>query len=86
MPDDAFTLYLIYIRDPQTPLDPDTFDGMRRLDDALFLIRTTASRSRVYHSVKWACQPAALLVAPLGDDPKFKGMDAGALNWLRHLD
>ena len=59
---------------------------MRRLDDTLFLIKTTASRSKVYHSVKWACEPAALLVAPLGDDPKFKGMDAEVLKWLRRVD
>jgi hypothetical protein len=86
MEDDAPNLYLIYVRDPQTPLDPDTFAGMRRLDDALFLIKTTASRSKVYHSVKRACEPAALLVALLGDDPKFKGMEAGVLKWLRRLD
>lgn len=77
------TLYLIYLRDPETPLDESEFDGLRRLDDGLYLIRSGQSRSKVYHAVKWATEPQRLLVAPLGDDPKFLGMDSGALKWLR---
>lgn len=84
MPEDAEThLYLIYLRDPRTPLEPAEFSGMRALDDGLFLFASGESRSRVYHAIKRAAQPEGLLVAPLADDPKFKGMEEGALKWLR---
>lgn len=76
-------LYLIYLRGAETPLAPEEFPGMAQLADDLFLLRSAQSRSKVYHSVKWASRPEALLVAPLADDPKFKGMEAGALKWLR---
>ncbi len=87
MPDDgAERLYLIYLREPEEALRTGEFPGMRRLGDELFLMRSALSRSKVYHSIKWATRPEALLVAPLEDDPKFKGMDAGALKWLRAGD
>ena len=70
-------LYLIYVRGAEAPLAPEEFPGMARLGDDLFLLRSALSRSKVYHSVKRASRPEALLVAPLADDPKFKGMEAG---------
>ena len=82
----GYQLYLVYLRDAETALDPSEFDGMRQLDAGLFLIQSDESRSRVYHAVKHATGAEKLLVAPLADDPKFKGMEAGALKWLRQLD
>ena len=51
-------------------------------------LRSALTRSKLYHRIKWQLpEGTALLCAPLGDDPdgwpKFKGMDAGALAWLR---
>lgn len=37
----------------------------------------------LYHSLKAAHHPGRLLMAPLADDPKFKGMADGALKTLR---
>ncbi len=81
--DSGERLYLIYVRGAERPVAPEEFPEMARLADDLFLLRSAQSRSKVYHSVKWASRPEALLVAPLADDPKFKGMEAGALKWLR---
>ena len=51
-------------------------------------MRSPLSRSKLYHRIKWQLPgDAALACAPLADDPdgwpKFKGMAAGALAWLR---
>ncbi len=56
---------------------------MVRLQPGLFLVRTTATQSRLYHAVKRAAQPEALFVGRLDGNPKFKGMTEGALKWLR---
>ncbi|MEN3975945.1 hypothetical protein [Emcibacter sp. SYSU 3D8] len=58
------------------------------LADHLWLVRSSLTRSRLYHATKRQLPAgAALLVAPLDDRPegwpKFKGMTAGALAWLR---
>lgn len=81
--DDEQTLYLIYLGDAATPLKPAEFAALRQLDDGLYLLRSGESRSRVYHAIKRAAQPGRLLVAPLAEAPKFKGMHDGALKWLR---
>lgn len=77
-------LYLVYVeaRDPGAILGD--FDA-RQLADGVFLVATALSRSRLYHAIKHRLTPSRLLVAPLRDDPKFKGMAPGALKWLRKL-
>lgn len=57
--------------------------NVRRLADGLSLVRTDRTRSQLYHDVKRRTRPEKLLVAPLADDPKFMGMEEGALKWLR---
>jgi hypothetical protein len=53
------------------------------LREGLTLIDSPDSRSAVYHGVKGLLPDGtALLVAPLSDDPKFKGMAEGAAAWL----
>ena len=66
----------VEIAEPVQPLEP-----------GLFLVRSERTLSRVYHAVKRQL-PAdtALLVAPLAGAPKFKGMAAGALRWLREAE
>ena len=85
MTDAQNELYLVYLRDPERALDISEFEGLRQLDDRLYLLQTGEDRSRVYHAMKRACGPAGLLVAPLSEAPKFKGMAGGALKWLRNL-
>lgn len=80
-PDDK--LYLIFLRSPEDVLRPEEFAGLRQLDDGLYLLRSSQSRSKVYHAIKRAALPEGLLVASLDDVPKFKGMQEGALKWLR---
>jgi len=42
------------------------------------------TRSQLYHRIKWQLENGSpLLLAPLSDAPKFKGMNPGALKWLR---
>lgn len=76
-------MYILYVDlDDPPPLE---IDGAHfELRPCLHLVDTDATRSRLYHDVKHQL-PAdtALLVAPLADAPKFKGMPAGALNWVR---
>lgn len=84
MTSDDETLYVVW-------LAPERADGdavasgpsVRRLDDGLYLVRSDRTRSQLYHDVKRRTSPEKLLVAPLSDEPKFKGMAAGALKWLR---
>ncbi len=55
-----------------------------RLRDGLYLVQSDETRSKIYHRIKRFLAPdAGLLLAPLADAPKFKGMEPGALNWVR---
>lgn len=69
-------LYLVYARDPA----PETsrLIGGVELEPGMYLVRTEQSRSQLYHAIKRRVSPGVLLVAPLSDLPKFKGMGAGA--------
>lgn len=55
------------------------------LDQGLYLVRTPQTRSELYHAVKRLLNPAKLLVAPLSDLPKFKGMRPGSTVLARSL-
>ena len=74
--------------DPYRPTGYEPLDTLKPVAEGLWLIRSPLTRSKLYHRIKWQLpEGTALLCAPLGDDPdgwpKFKGMDAGALAWLR---
>ncbi|MBA4000085.1 hypothetical protein [Brevundimonas sp.] len=57
-----------------------------RLADGLYIVVSALTRSRLYHRIKREAPPgAALLVAPLADAPKFKGMSRGALAFTRRI-
>jgi hypothetical protein len=61
-------------------LDADLY----ALNATLYLIRTGASQSRVYHAIKRQLPPdTPLIVAMLSEPPKFKGMAAGSTKWVR---
>jgi hypothetical protein len=54
------------------------------LRPGLLLLDSQASRSVVYHALKHHLPAGtALLVAPLADAPKMKGMAEGTTAWLR---
>lgn len=76
-------LYLVFV--PGLSLGPGDVEGWARLSDGLYLIRTDQTRSQLYHSIKRRHDPARLLVAPLSDLPKFKGMRAGAAREAQRL-
>ena len=78
-------LFLVW-HDPDRTIGEELRIALDRFELApgLMLIDSPLSRSRLYHRVKWALPPGtALLVAPLAEAPKFKGMNAGALAWTR---
>lgn len=79
---EATTLYLVHV-DPELAPEAEALPGLRRLAPGLYLAESVQSRSQFYHALKRRLRPARLLVAALADEPKFKGMDAGALAWLR---
>ena len=78
------TLYLVYARGPFTDLAD--VDGAVELDEGLYVIRNSQTRSQLYHAVKRRLSPDTLLVAPLSDLPKFKGMKDGSTRRLGLLD
>ncbi|MEO9526000.1 hypothetical protein [Roseibium sp.] len=54
------------------------------LSPFLALVVTGLSRSTVYHRIKWQLPDGApLLVAPLADAPKFRGLAPGTTKWVR---
>ena len=77
------TLYLVYLRGPSTDLS--AVAGAVELDDGLYLVSSSETRSRLYHAVKRRHAPDKLLVAPLAALPKFKGLKQGALKGARLL-
>lgn len=76
------TLYLVHV-DTDVARHPDPSPDLVELAPGLYLTRSSRSRSQVYHALKRRFEPRRLLVAPLAGDPKFKGMQPGALAWLR---
>lgn len=77
-------LYLVRFEGDDPP--DGIADEAVRLAPGLWLAHSEETRSGIYHRVK-RLLPAGtpLLVAPLADHPKFKGMAPGALAWLRGL-
>jgi hypothetical protein len=78
-------LYLAWLED-------DEVDGSEEgpwtdaflLRPGLLLVRSAEGRSPVYHALKHLSRPgSALLVAPLAEEPKAKGMADGWTSWLR---
>lgn len=63
---------------------PDLPGASIEVDVGHHLVESDWTRSELYHHVKRSLpEGTAVLVAPLRDDPKFKGQRAGVLAWLR---
>lgn len=82
MADARTTLYLVYV-DVDVANHAEPSPDLVELAPGLYLTESGRTRSQVYHAIKWRLQPRRLLVAPLAEDPKFKGMRPGVLAWLR---
>ncbi|GAA0275956.1 hypothetical protein GCM10009127_15740 [Alteraurantiacibacter aestuarii] len=82
-------LYLLWFDNPEgLPSGFDFHGDAQALADGMWLVRSDLTRSKLYHRAKWQLpDDAPLLLAPLADDrdgwPKFKGLEVGALKWLR---
>ena len=75
-----FYLVLAEAADPQAL--QANFDALCLRDD-LYIVYSSMTRSEVYHAVRDLTAPQALMAAPLAGHPKFRGMPAGALKWLK---
>ena len=77
-------LYLVW-HEPERTIEPEVGLALDRFElrAGLIIVDSALTRSKLYHQVKWALPAGtALLVAPLSEPPKFKGMEAGALSWI----
>lgn len=60
------------------------FGGLVHLWPGLALVEAEATQSRVYHDAKWSLPDGCgVVVAILEHQPKFKGVEKGALKWVR---
>lgn len=77
------TVYLAWTAAP-----PDDLTGpwqeARPIAPGLLLFESTESLSVVYHNLKWSLpDDAALIVTPVSQTPKSRGMAPGTTSWLR---
>lgn len=79
---DAPCFYLLFAEGADEQALHANFDAVRMRAD-LYTVYTSMTRSELYHAVRDLTGPKGLLVAPLSAHPKFRGMDAGALKWLK---
>ena len=79
---DTPRFYLLFAEDADETALHANFDAVE-LRPAMYVVHTTMTRSELYHAVRDLTLPKGLLVAPLAAHPKFRGMAAGALKWLK---
>ena len=71
---------------PATPSDDlrGPWQEVRRAAPVLLLVDSGDTLSRVYHELKRALpDDSPLMVVPLAERPKLKGLAAGTQSWLR---
>ena len=75
--------YLAWVDDDLDEVPEGPWEDGFVLRPGLLLLDSDDTRSAVYHAVKWSVPDGrAVLVAPLADDPKAKGMASGLTAWL----
>lgn len=83
------TVFLAWTSDPLPEADLAGLEGpwteLRAAGPGLVLVESTESLSRVYHALKWSLEDedAALIVSPVLERPKLKGLAPGTTTWLR---
>lgn len=64
---------------------PGPWREVIEVGSGLMVLESDESLSRVYHEVKWLLPDGCpLLVAPLAERPKARGVTSGTVSWLRH--
>ena len=75
--------YLAWTAEPPEDLDGPWTEA-RTVGPGLLLIESTEPLSPVYHALKWSLpDDAAIVVVPLHETPKLRGLAPGTTTWLR---
>ncbi len=86
------TAYLVVLPAQDNHDDPSdtvklngaSIEGYCWLSEQMVIVMTDLSRSKLYHAVKRQFDDdRPLLVAPLSQAPKFKGLASGSTKWVR---
>lgn len=76
-------LWLAWVDDELSEVPEGPWEDGFVLRPGLLLLRSDETRSAVYHAVKWSIpEGRAVVVAPLADAPKAKGVAPGLRAWL----
>ncbi len=77
------TVYLAWTSEPPADLEGPWIEA-RQIAPGLLLLDSTESLSVVYHALKWSLPDrSALIVSPVHQTPKSRGMAPGTTAWLR---
>ena len=77
------TAYLAWTAEPPEDLE-GPWEEARVVGPGLLLIDSPEALSPVYHALKWSLpDDAALVVVPLHERPKLRGLAPGTTTWLR---
>jgi hypothetical protein len=83
MKDEGMTVYLAWTSEDLTDL-AGPWHEVRLIAPGLIAVDSSESLSAVYHAIKWSlAREAPLIVVPVHQTPKSRGMAAGTTTWLR---
>ncbi len=83
MKDEGMTVYLAWTSEDLPDLEGPWHEA-RLVAPGLVAVDSTESLSAVYHAIKWSLEgEASLIVVPVHQTPKSRGMAAGTTRWLR---
>jgi len=78
------TVFVAWTSEPVPEALPGPWREMHVAAAGLLLVESEDTLSRVYHELKWSLPDGtSLLVAPVADTPKLKGLAPGTAIWLR---
>ena len=77
------TAFLAWVEQPPQDLDGPWVEA-RHIAPGLLALESPESLSVVYHALKWSLPDrSALIVVPVVETPKSRGMAPGTTRWLR---
>ena len=77
------TVYLAWTSEPPSDLD-GPWREVRRIAPGLLFLDSPETLSVVYHALKWSLPDgSSLVVAPVRETPKSRGLAPGTMAWLR---